>query len=131
MKSKIFKQHKKDLNSSQHNDDDDDDIEIDSSETGVASSKSNKMIIIVSSSILITVVVYFMFFSGKKNNTVEKLEEVATGESVANPSLSSVPAPKESIKDLPDTPKDGGVDVLEQPKRHNPTLPDITKNLSF
>ena len=135
MKSKIFKQHKKDFNPSQHDigEDDDDDVEIDSSETGVASAKGSKMIIIISSAILITVVIYFMFFSGKKNNPIEKLEEVKVGESAINPiTPSSAPASKELIKDLVDVPKGDEANILEQPQLPAvPTLPELPKNLSF
>jgi type IV secretion system protein VirB10 len=131
MKSKIFKQHKKNLNSSQ-NDDDDDDIEIDSSETSVSGAKSSKIIIIISSAILITAVIYFIFFGGKKNNPVERLEEIKIGESVTNPTSSVALAPKELIKDLIDAPKDNSTDMLEQPKLPEiPTLPELPKDLSF
>jgi type IV secretory pathway VirB10-like protein len=138
MKSKLFKQHQKDLKKTLKknpaDEEEDYDAEVDYAESSVSSAKGSKLAVIASSAILITVVVYFLFFKNQTNNTSEKLEEVNTGSTSSNPASPSAggPAPYESLKSLVDTSQDEETYLLERPRLPEiPKLPEILKDLSF
>ncbi len=137
MKSKLFKQHKKNQdkeleNSGAEDQEIDEELEVDSGDTGVASSKSSKMIIITASAILITLVVYFLFFKGE-DQKVDNLEEVNTNQSVVASTTppAGTPAAPEPVEDLVDSTA-AEPDILEKPKLPEiPKLPELPKDLSF
>lgn len=140
MKSKLFKQHKKEQDQSSvdkkpEGEVVESNIEVEDADPGVASAKSSKMIVILASTLLVTLVIYFIFFKGQHTNKTEKLEEVNTNTSTTSPNgKGQAPAAPEPVENFASDQQDD--DVLSKvslpsiPKL--PTLPDdpsFNKNL--
>ncbi|MCE3254919.1 MAG: Type secretion system protein virB10 [Rickettsiaceae bacterium] len=136
MKSKLFKQHKKEQDKGLGQgeiDNDDDKLEVDASDPGVSNPRNNKMLVVVASAILITVVIYFLFFKGEKDNQIDNLEEVKTEVPATSPTSPSAPtgapAAPENIEDLTDTIKSDTPDVLAKPELPEiPQLPEVPRD---
>ncbi len=134
MKSKLFKQPKKDVAELQNQDESDVDIEIESSKPKVSNAKTSAIKTFVLIAILIAGVIYFFFFKGDNTSPKnEKLEEVtAQPEVKITNSPSTQPTPASNAKDIINDLKSEELDALTVPKLPElPKLPEIPKDVSL